>query len=95
MKKEIAIVGAGCFWCIEAVIQRLDGVLEIESGYSGGTVPGVPTYREVCSGLTGHAEVVKVVFDADVLSFQDLITIFMTSHDPTQLNRQGADRGTQ
>lgn len=95
MKQEIATFGAGCFWCIEAVIQRLKGVQEIVSGYSGGTVPGVPTYREVCSGLTGHAEVVQVHFNPDILSYQDLLIIFMTSHDPTQLNRQGADRGTQ
>jgi peptide-methionine (S)-S-oxide reductase len=67
----------------------------VESGYTGGTVPGKPTYREVCSGLTGHAEVVRVTFNPEVVSFEDLITIFMTSHDPTQLNRQGADRGTQ
>jgi len=95
MKNEIAVFGGGCFWCIEAVIQRLKGVEKVESGYTGGTVPGMPTYREVCSGLTGHAEVVRVTFDADVLSFEDLITIFMTSHDPTQLNGQGADHGTQ
>ena len=95
MKIETATFGGGCFWCIEAVVQRLRGVSKVESGYTGGTVPGVPTYREVCSGLTGHAEVVQVSFDADVLSYHDLISIFMTSHDPTQLNRQGADRGTQ
>jgi peptide-methionine (S)-S-oxide reductase len=95
MKNEIAVFGGGCFWCIEAVVQRLKGVEKVESGYSGGTAPGKPTYREVCSGLTGHAEVVKVTFNAEELSFKDLITIFMTSHDPTQLNRQGADRGTQ
>ena len=95
MQKEIATFGGGCFWCIEAVIQRLKGVEKITSGYTGGTAPGVPTYREVCSGLTGHAEVIEVEFDAALLSYQDLITIFMTSHDPTQLNRQGADAGTQ
>ena len=95
MKNEIAVFGGGCFWCIEAVVQRLKGVEKVESGYTGGTAPGKPTYREVCSGLTGHAEVVKVTFNAEELSFKDLITIFMTSHDPTQLNRQGADRGTQ
>ena len=95
MKKEIATFGGGCFWCIEAVVQRLKGVEEVISGYTGGTVPGVPTYREVCSGLTGHAEVVQVTFDTEVLSYHDLITVFMTSHDPTQLNRQGADSGTQ
>ncbi len=95
MKTEIAVFGGGCFWCIEAVVQRLKGVEKVESGYTGGTVPGKPTYREVCSGLTGHAEVVRVTFNAYELSFEDLITIFMASHDPTELNRQGADRGTQ
>ena len=95
MKEEIAVFGGGCFWCVEAVVQRLKGVEKVESGYSGGTVPGKPTYREVCSGLTGHAEVVRVTFNAEELSFEDLLTIFMTSHDPTQLNRQGADYGTQ
>ncbi len=95
MKEEIAVFGGGCFWCVEAVVQRLKGVEKVESGYSGGTVPGKPTYREVCSGLTGHAEVVRVTFNAEELSFEDLLTIFMTSHDPTQLIRQGADYGTQ
>lgn len=95
MKREVATFGGGCFWCIEAVVGRLKGVEKAISGYAGGTVPGVPTYREVCSGLTGHAEVVQVTFDSEVLSYHDLIAIFMTSHDPTQLNRQGADRGTQ
>jgi peptide-methionine (S)-S-oxide reductase len=95
MKTEIATFGGGCFWCIEAVIQRLKGVEQIASGYAGGNVPGVPTYREVCSGKTGHAEVVQVSFNPEVITYYDLITIFMTSHDPTQLNRQGADRGTQ
>lgn len=95
MKLETATFGGGCFWCIEAVIQRLKGVEKVVSGYAGGNAPGHPTYREVCSGLTGHAEVVQVSFDADVLSYHDLITIFMTSHDPTQLNGQGADLGTQ
>ncbi len=95
MKIEKATFGGGCFWCIEAVIQRLKGVEKIESGYTGGIIAGIPTYREVCSGTTGHAEAVQVTFDSDVLSYHDLITIFMTSHDPTQLNRQGADKGTQ
>jgi len=95
MNIEKAILGAGCFWCIEAVIQRLKGVEKVESGYAGGIVPGKPTYREVCSGKTGHAEVIRVTYDSDQLSYHDLITIFMTSHDPTQLNRQGADSGTQ
>ncbi len=95
MKTEVATFGGGCFWCIEAVVQRLKGVEKIESGYTGGKAPGVPTYREVCSGLTGHAEVVRVTFNPDELSYHELITIFMTSHDPTQLNKQGADKGTQ
>lgn len=88
-------VGAGCFWCIEAVYNEVKGVEKVVSGYSGGTVPGRPTYREVCSGLTGHAEVVQVTFDPSIISLEDLLVIFMTSHDPTTLNRQGADVGTQ
>jgi peptide-methionine (S)-S-oxide reductase len=92
---ETATFGGGCFWCVEAVIQRLKGTITLEPGYTGGTAPGKPTYREVCSGLTGHAEVIQVKFDSDILSFQDLLTVFMTTHDPTTLNRQGADRGTQ
>jgi peptide-methionine (S)-S-oxide reductase len=92
---EVATFGGGCFWCVEAVMQRLKGVERIESGYTGGTAPGKPTYREVCSGLTGHAEVVQVTFDPSIISFGQLLTVFMTSHDPTTLNRQGADRGTQ
>jgi len=92
---KLATVGGGCFWCVEAVIQRLEGVEKVVSGYSGGTAPGVPTYREVCSGKTGHAEVVQVTYDEEILSYSDLIGIFMSSHDPTTLNRQGADVGTQ
>ena len=92
--KQIATFGGGCFWCIEAIIQRLNGVESVVSGYAGGETDQ-PTYRTVCSGATGHAEVIQVTFDADVLSYKDLITIFMTSHDPTTLNRQGADKGTQ
>lgn len=95
MSKEIATFGGGCFWCIEAVLQRLKGVEKVESGYTGGNAPGIPTYREVCSGLTGHAEVVRITFDADIISYHDLVTVFMTSHDPTQLNGQGGDIGTQ
>ncbi len=94
-KIEVATLGGGCFWCIEAILQRVRGVEKIVSGYTGGTVPGKPTYKEVCSGLTGHAEVVQVTFDAEVISYHDLLTIFMTSHDPTTLNRQGGDVGTQ
>ncbi|EAR17009.1 peptide-methionine (S)-S-oxide reductase MsrA [Robiginitalea biformata] len=90
-----ATLGAGCFWCIEAVFQELRGVESVVSGYSGGTVPGKPTYREVCSGLTGHAEVVRVRFNPEEISFRDLLVVFLSTHDPTTLNRQGADRGTQ
>ncbi|WP_026728705.1 peptide-methionine (S)-S-oxide reductase MsrA [Flavobacterium denitrificans] len=89
-----ATFGGGCFWCIEAVIQRLNGVKSLKSGYSGGFIKN-PPYREVCTGRTGHAEVIQVTFDPDIISYHDLIFIFLTSHDPTTLNRQGADVGTQ
>ncbi|WP_323787047.1 peptide-methionine (S)-S-oxide reductase MsrA [Psychroserpens sp.] len=92
---QIATLGGGCFWCTEAVFQEVKGVKKVVSGYSGGTVPGHPTYREICSGLTGHAEVIQVTFDANIITFEDIVVIFMTTHDPTTLNRQGADRGTQ
>ena len=92
---QIATFGGGCFWCTEAVFQEVKGVERVVSGYSGGSVRGRPTYREICSGLTGHAEVVQVTFDANVISYEDILVIFMTTHDPTTLNRQGADRGTQ
>lgn len=92
--RMLATFGGGCFWCIEAVIQRLKGIEKIVSGYADGYIKN-PAYREVCSGNTGHAEVVQVTFDADEISYEDLLTIFMTSHDPTTLNAQGADRGTQ
>ena len=92
---QIATFGGGCFWCTEAVFQEIKGVEKVVSGYSGGNVPGHPTYREICSGLTGHAEVVQVTFDANIVSYEDVLVIFMTTHDPTTLNRQGADRGTQ
>jgi peptide-methionine (S)-S-oxide reductase len=94
-KVEIATVGGGCFWCTEAIFQEVNGILKVVSGYTGGKAPGRPTYREVCSGLTGHAEVVQVTFDPEVISYHDLLVIFMTTHDPTTLNRQGADIGTQ
>ena len=90
-----ATFGGGCFWCTEAVFQEVNGVQKVVSGYSGGNVPGHPTYREICSGLTGHAEVVQITFDANVISYEDILVVFMTSHDPTTLNRQGADHGTQ
>lgn len=92
---KMATVGGGCFWCTEAVFQEIKGVEKVVSGYSGGTVPGHPTYREICSGLTGHAEVVQITFDSNVISYEEILVIFMTTHDPTTLNRQGADRGTQ
>ncbi len=92
---QLATFGGGCFWCTEAVFQEVKGVEKVVSGYSGGTVPGKPTYREICSGLSGHAEVVQITFDANVISYEDILVIFMTTHDPTTLNRQGADRGTQ
>ncbi|OBX26765.1 peptide-methionine (S)-S-oxide reductase [Gelidibacter algens] len=92
---EVVTVGGGCFWCVEAVFNEVKGVEKVVSGYMGGTVPGTPTYREVCSGLTGHAEVVQVTFDPSVISLEDVLVVFMTSHDPTTLNRQGGDVGTQ
>ncbi len=92
---QVATVGGGCFWCTEAVFQEVKGVFKIVSGYSGGNAPGKPTYREVCSGLTGHAEVVQITFDSTVISYEDVLVIFMTTHDPTTLNRQGGDVGTQ
>jgi peptide-methionine (S)-S-oxide reductase len=95
MKTKIATVGGGCFWCTEAVFNQVKGVEKVVSGYAGGNVPGYPTYREVCSGLTGHAEVVQISYNPEVISYQEILIIFMTTHDPTTLNRQGADVGTQ
>ena len=94
MNTEIATFGAGCFWCVEAVFQELKGVIKVESGYMGGTTPN-PTYKEVCSGNTGHAEVTKLTFDPTIISFEELLEVLWTTHDPTTLNRQGADAGTQ
>ena len=91
---EIAILGGGCFWCLEAVFDELEGVESVESGYAGGTVPN-PTYKQVCSGKTGHAEVVRVTFDPGAIAYRDLLEIFFSIHDPTTLNRQGNDVGTQ
>ena len=88
------VLGGGCFWCVEAVMTPLNGVERVVSGYANGHVTN-PTYREVCSGATGHAEVVEVTYDPDVISLHDLLTVFFTTHDPTTLNRQGVDRGTQ
>jgi peptide-methionine (S)-S-oxide reductase len=92
--REVATLGGGCFWCTEAVFTELKGVERVDSGYAGGSTPN-PSYEQVCTGRTGHAEVVQVTFDPRVLSFHDLLTVFFTVHDPTSLNRQGADVGTQ
>ncbi|ARV07556.1 peptide-methionine (S)-S-oxide reductase [Polaribacter sp. SA4-10] len=92
---QIATLGGGCFWCTEAVFQEVKGIEKVVSGYTGGNAPGRPTYREICSGLTGYAEVIRITFDANVISYEDILVIFMTTHDPTTLNQQGADRGTQ
>jgi peptide-methionine (S)-S-oxide reductase len=91
---QTAILGGGCFWCLEAVFDRLTGVQSVESGYSGGSVDN-PTYEQVCSGRTGHVEVVRVTFDLAELSYRDLLDVFFTIHDPTTMNRQGNDVGTQ
>jgi peptide-methionine (S)-S-oxide reductase len=93
-RTQVATLGGGCFWCLEAVYQELRGVEKVESGYSGGDVP-TPTYRQVCSETTGHAEVVQVRFDPEVVSYRDILNVYFTIHDPTTLNRQGADVGTQ
>lgn len=88
------ILGGGCFWCVEAVLQRLKGVSKVESGYAGGKITN-PTYEQVCSGTTGHAEVVRVHYDPQIIPYHDLLYVFMNLHDPTTLNRQGNDCGTQ
>jgi peptide-methionine (S)-S-oxide reductase len=94
MTTELATLAGGCFWCLEAVFEQLRGVTKVTSGYSGGQVPN-PSYQAVCTGTTGHAEVVQVAFDPDELSFRDLLGVFFTLHDPTTLDRQGGDVGTQ
>jgi peptide-methionine (S)-S-oxide reductase len=94
MTIETAILGGGCFWCTEAAFSELQGVSKVQSGYAGGDVPN-PSYKDVCTGRTGHAEVVRVDFDPAVISYEDLLRVFFTIHDPTTLNRQGADVGTQ
>lgn len=91
---EVTTLGGGCFWCLEAVFVELQGVEKVESGYSGGTVPH-PSYEQVCTGTTGHAEVAQITFDLDVISFREILQVFFATHDPTTLNRQGADVGTQ
>jgi len=93
-RTETAIVAGGCFWCTEAVFRQCAGVIDVESGYIGGSVAD-PAYHQVCSGETGHAEAIRIAFDPDELSYADLLDVFMATHDPTQLNRQGNDVGTQ
>ena len=91
---ETAIIGGGCFWCTEAVFEKIDGVKQVVSGYAGGKIPN-PTYKQICSGLTGHAEVIKIIYDPQKITFEKLLDLFGDAHDPTTLNRQGADVGTQ
>jgi peptide-methionine (S)-S-oxide reductase len=93
-EREVATLGGGCFWCLDAVYRQLRGVENVASGYAGGTKPN-PTYREVCTGYTGHAEVVQITFDPGVISYRDLLDVFFTIHDPTTPDRQGGDIGTQ
>ncbi|MGH7841104.1 MAG: peptide-methionine (S)-S-oxide reductase MsrA [Candidatus Binataceae bacterium] len=93
-KTEIAVFGAGCFWCTEAVFEQVKGVVAITSGYAGGTLPN-PSYPQVCTGRTGHAEVARIEFDPAQVTYADLLTVFFATHDPTTLNRQGADVGTE
>jgi peptide-methionine (S)-S-oxide reductase len=94
MTTELATLAGGCFWCLEAVFEQLRGVAKVQSGYAGGHVPN-PSYQAVCTGMTGHAEVVQVAFDPAVISYRDLLGVFFTLHDPTTLNQQGGDVGTQ
>ncbi len=94
MKSEIAVFGGGCFWCTEAVFQQLKGIVSVMPGYAGGTMQN-PTYEQVSGGATGHAEVIKIEFDPSQISYKDLLTVFFGTHDPTMLNRQGNDVGTQ
>ena len=94
MAEEIATLAGGCFWCTEAVYQNLKGVRSVESGYIGGQLPD-PSYEQVCSGATGHAEAIRIAYDPEVISYGDLLDIFFATHDPTTLNRQGNDIGTQ
>ena len=93
-QREVATLGGGCFWCLDGIFRDLKGVERVESGYAGGYTKN-PSYREVCSGTTGHAEVVQVTFDPSIISYRDLLGVFFAIHDPTTLNRQGADVGTQ
>jgi peptide-methionine (S)-S-oxide reductase len=93
-KSEIATLGGGCFWCVEAVFQRIEGVISVKPGYAGGSVKD-PTYKQICSGNTGHAEVAKIEFDPSKITYSQILNVFWQSHDPTTLNRQGNDVGTQ
>jgi peptide-methionine (S)-S-oxide reductase len=93
-QQEVATLAGGCFWCLDAAFRLLKGVTKVESGYAGGARPN-PTYEQVCTGATGHAEVAQVTFDPSIITYRDLLDVFFTIHDPTQLNRQGADVGTQ
>ena len=93
-KTKVAYFGSGCFWCVEAIFETVKGVKEAESGYCGGTTKN-PTYEQICTGRTGHAETVKVTYDPNVISYSDLLRVFFNSHDPTTLNQQGPDKGTQ
>ena len=93
-KSEIATLGGGCFWCVEAVFQRIEGVLSVKPGYAGGDIKN-PTYKQICTGNTGHAEVAKIEFDPEKITYSQILNIFWQSHDPTTLNRQGNDVGTQ
>ncbi len=93
-KNDTATFGAGCFWCVEAVFQNLNGVVKVRSGYSGGSVKN-PSYKEVCTGTTGHAEVCQIIYNPAIVSFDELLEVFWKTHDPTTLNRQGNDAGTQ
>jgi len=93
-KKEVILLGGGCFWCTEAVFQRLEGVESVVSGYAGGLIEH-PSYQQICTGKTGHAEVIKVTFDPEIISLETLLEVFWATHDPTTLNRQGADVGPQ
>ncbi len=91
---EIATLGGGCFWCVEAVYQRVKGIESVKPGYAGGHIPN-PTYKEICTGKTGHAEVAQIIFDKKIITFKQILNIFWQAHDPTTLNRQGNDVGTQ
>ena len=93
-KSEIATLGGGCFWCVEAVFQRIEGVLSVKPGYAGGDIKN-PTYKQICTGNTGHAEVAKIEFDPEKITYSQILNVFWQSHDPTTLNRQGNDVGTQ